>query len=99
MGFDATWAPGKIVGVRVAYTLEQCWHRVPGGTAVAALRTAEAMDGMDDLELIGVAGRHRHPLPDEWRPTIPCKQLPIASPWLYETWLYAQWPRVESATG
>ena len=28
--------------VRVAYTLEQCWHRVPGGTAVAALEMARA---------------------------------------------------------
>ena len=30
--------------VRVAYTLEQCWHDVPGGTAVAALRIARAPD-------------------------------------------------------
>ena len=32
-----------IGAVRVAYTLEQCWHRVPGGTGVAAMRVAEAM--------------------------------------------------------
>jgi len=30
-------------GVRVAYTLEQCWHRVPGGTAVSAIEVARAM--------------------------------------------------------
>jgi glycosyltransferase involved in cell wall biosynthesis len=85
--------------VRVAYTVEQCWHRVPGGTGVAALRTAEAMDGLADIELIGVAGRHDRPPPDEWMPTIPWRELPIAAPWLYESWLYAGRPRPESVTG
>ncbi len=85
--------------VRVAYTLEQCWHGVPGGTGVAALRTAEAMEGCADVELIGVAGRHRDVPDEEWLPTIPWRQLPIATPWLYETWLYAGWPRPESVTG
>lgn len=88
-----------MVGVRVAYTLEQCWHRVPGGTGVAALRTAEAMDGLTDVELIGVAGRHRAAPPEEWLPTIPWRELPIASPWLYESWLHLRWPRPESVTG
>ncbi|MCU1389618.1 MAG: glycosyltransferase [Ilumatobacteraceae bacterium] len=88
-----------MVAVRVAYTLEQCWHRVPGGTGVAALRTAEAMDGIAGVELVGVAGRHAHPPPEEWMPTIPWTQLPIASPWLYEAWLHLNWPRPESVTG
>lgn len=88
-----------MVSVRVAYTLEQCWHRVPGGTGVAALRTAEAMEGLADIELIGVAGRHRKPPGDEWLPTIPWRQLPIASPLLYETWLHLGWPRPETVSG
>ncbi|MBI4883205.1 MAG: glycosyltransferase family 4 protein [Actinobacteria bacterium] len=88
-----------IVRVRVAYTLEQCWHRVPGGTGVAALRVAEALGPHNDVRLMGVAGRHRR-LPEEpWVPTIPVAHLPIASPWLYETWLRMQWPKVEVATG
>ena len=28
--------------IRAALLLEQCWHRVPGGTAVAAVELAEA---------------------------------------------------------
>jgi glycosyltransferase involved in cell wall biosynthesis len=92
---DATCATGMMWAVRVAYTLEQCWHRVPGGTGVAALRTAEAMDGIAGLELVGVAGRHRNPPPEEWLPTIPWVQLPLRSPWLYESWLHAKWPRPE----
>jgi glycosyltransferase involved in cell wall biosynthesis len=85
--------------VRVAYTLEQCWHRVPGGTAVAALRVAESLQGRDGLELVGVAGRHSAPPPAEWTPPMPVAHLPIAAPWLYETWLRLGRPRVEQATG
>jgi glycosyltransferase involved in cell wall biosynthesis len=85
--------------MRVAYTLEQCWHRVPGGTGVAALRVAEAMVAQDDVRLIGVAGRHAHLPPDPWTPNIPVAHLPVASPWLYEMWLRSGWPKVERATG
>ncbi len=85
--------------MRVAYTLEQCWHRVPGGTGVAALRIAEALGPHNDVRLIGVAGRHRRLPVEPWVPTIPVAHLPIASPWLYETWLRGNWPKVEQATG
>jgi len=85
--------------VRVAYTLEQCWHAVPGGTGVAAVRIAEAMENQDDIRLIGVAGRHRHLPPDPWTPPIPIAHLPVGGPWLYEAWLRLGRPHVERATG
>lgn len=85
--------------VRVAYTLEQCWHRVPGGTGVAALRVAEAMGSQGDITLIGVAGTHRRLPPEPWTPPIPVAYLPSSRAALYETWLRLQWPRVEWATG
>lgn len=85
--------------MRVAYTLEQCWHDVPGGTAMAALRVAAAMEREDDVRLIGVAGRHRRLPDDPWTPPIPVAFLPIAKPWLYQTWLRFDWPKVERATG
>lgn len=85
--------------MRVAYTLEQCWHRVPGGTAVAALRIAEALGPHNDVRLIGVAGRHRHLPPEPWVPTIPVVHLPLAAPWLYEAWLRTGHPKVETVTG
>jgi len=84
--------------VRVAYTLEQCWHDVPGGTAVAALRVAEAMGAHDDIRLIGVAGRHRHLPHEPWTPTIPIAHLPLSGGLLYESWLRFAWPKVEIAT-
>ena len=45
--------------LRVAYTLEQCWHDVPGGSATAALNVARRLAARTDVELIAVAGRHR----------------------------------------
>jgi len=42
--------------LRVAYTLEQCWHPVPGGTAIAALRIARELQRTDGIELHYVAG-------------------------------------------
>jgi len=85
--------------VRVAYTLEQCWHRVPGGTGVAAMRIAEAMSDEPDVTLLGVAGRHRHVPSDPWSPVVPIAHLPVGGPLLYDLWLRRRWPKVERATG
>ncbi|HEX2785219.1 MAG TPA: glycosyltransferase family 1 protein [Ilumatobacteraceae bacterium] len=85
--------------MRVAYTLEQCWHRVPGGTGVAAMRVAEAMSAQPDVTLLGVAGRHAHVPSDPWTPPIPIGHLPVGGPLLYDLWLRGNWPKVERATG
>ncbi len=85
--------------IKVAYTLEQCWHEVPGGTAVAALRVAERLALRPEVELHPVAGRHRR-LPElPYRPAFRVATLPLARPWLYQTWLRASWPKVEAVTG
>jgi glycosyltransferase involved in cell wall biosynthesis len=86
----------RVPSIRVAYTLEQLWHRVPGGTAMAALRVAEALGGRDDVTLHGVAGRHRALPPSPWTPPIAVETLPLTSPLLYDAWLRLGWPRVES---
>jgi glycosyltransferase involved in cell wall biosynthesis len=83
--------------VRVAFTLEQCWHRVPGGTAVAAVELAEALVARGDVEVVGVAASHRHP-PDP-APPIPVRQLPLPRAGLYEAWHGLRRPKVERATG
>lgn len=87
--------------VRVAYTLEQCWHRVPGGTAVAALEVArEIRNRHPDVELVGVAGSHRSDPPAVWRPPIPVHPLKAGhGAGLYARWVYAGRPSVEQATG
>lgn len=86
--------------IRVAYTLEQCWHPSPGGTAIAALRIArELMTRPDDVELHLVAGRHPMPPAPEFRPTAAVAMLPLSRPLLYEAWNRLNWPRVESVAG
>lgn len=85
--------------VRVAYTLEQCWHRVPGGTATSALRTAVALADVPGVEVIGVAGRHRNPPEPSFVPTVNMRYMSLRAPILYETWLRLGWPTVEGVTG
>ena len=79
-------------------TLEQCWHRVPGGTAVAALGMANAIAKRGGARLVGVAAAHRHP-PKGWEPPVEVKHLPLPRQALYEAWHRLRWPTVESATG
>ena len=85
--------------MRVAVTLEQCWHRVPGGTARATLDTVAAVTDLGGVDQIGVSAWHRHPAPDAWRPTIPVRALPLPRVLLYDAWQRLRRPVVERATG
>lgn len=78
-------------------TLEQCWHRVPGGTAVAAIEGARAVAELVDV--VGVSARHRGPPPAPWTPPVPVESLPLPRAALYETWHRLRKPRVQLATG
>lgn len=80
-------------------TLTSCWHRVPGGTAAAALHMAVALDQRGDVEIIGVAARHRRLPDDPWRPTVRMVSLPLPRHLLYDSWHYLGWPPVEAAAG
>ncbi len=98
-------APAQDVGpapaspIRVAYTLEQCWHAAPGGTARAALKIAAELERRSEVRLHQVAGRHALMPAPEFRPVGNVAMLPLARPLLYETWTRLRWPRVESVTG
>lgn len=83
----------------MAITVEQCWHRVPGGTATSTLGTIGALAARDDLDLIGVAARHGSPPPAHLRPPIPVAHLPLPRLALYEAWHGLRRPGVERATG
>jgi glycosyltransferase involved in cell wall biosynthesis len=85
--------------VRVAFTLEQCWHEVPGGTAVAAVALARELARRTDVELIGVSARHRAGAPEGFEPPIPVRALPLPRSALYEAWRRLGWPPVERVTG
>jgi glycosyltransferase involved in cell wall biosynthesis len=85
--------------LRVAITLEQCWHRVPGGTASSALGTVSALRERSDVECIGVAACHRSTPPDPWTPSIETAHSRLRREVLYESWHRLRWPRVERVTG
>ena len=85
--------------LRVAMTLEQFWHRVPGGTAVAAYEMTRSLT-RQGVPVVGVAARHSEPIPAQWSDVgIEIQHLPLPRPLLYETWHRFRWPRVERATG
>jgi glycosyltransferase involved in cell wall biosynthesis len=89
--------------MRVAYTVEQCWHGAPGGTAIAAIRIARAIAQTPDLanefDLVLVAGKHARPPSPVFTPDGAVSMLPIARPLLYETWTRLNWPKVEAVAG
>lgn len=85
--------------LRVAVTVEQCWHRIPGGTATSVLGTIDALVAHSDCELIGVSAWHRQPPPVSFTPPIPVASLPLPRNVLYETWHWLRLPQVARATG
>lgn len=90
--------------LRVAVTLEQCWHRVPGGTARAALDLVTALqnlptDGGRPFEMVGVSAWHRGAPPDPWNPSISVARMGVPRRLLYELWHRFRWPPVSWATG
>lgn len=82
--------------MRVAYTLEQCWHRVPGGTGISAIEVARELTQIEGLDLVGVAGRHRRPPTEGFLPPVKVAAMPLGGAALYEMWTRFNWPKVES---
>jgi glycosyltransferase involved in cell wall biosynthesis len=80
-------------------TLEQCWHRVPGGTAVAGIGMARALALRSDVEIIGVAARHPRRPKEPWTPPIEVFELPLPRLLLYPAWHRLRRPRVGLAAG
>jgi len=80
-------------------TLEQCWHRVPGGVATSALQVAAALARRPEVDPIGLAARHRRPPPSAFRAPIPVTHLGLPRALLYPSWHHLRRPAVERATG
>lgn len=72
--------------VRVAFTMLQCWHRVPGGTAASVVDLAAALRERDDVDPIGV-GPPGTSLPEHpWTPPIPLRRLHGHRHLIYDIW-------------
>jgi glycosyltransferase involved in cell wall biosynthesis len=85
--------------MRAGVVIEQCWHRVPGGTASAVIDQIAAVAATDRVDQVGVAARHNQPAPDAWRPPIPVRHLPLPRLALYWAWHLARRPAIERVTG
>ena len=89
--------------MRVAVTVEQCWHRVPGGTATSVVGLVTAVAAGTDVDVVGVAARHDAvPVDRSLHVPVPVRHLPLPRPLLYEAWHLPErlrWPPVERATG
>ena len=85
--------------MRVAVTVEQSWHAVPGGIGVTTVELLRALAARDHLDIVGVAARHRRPPPDGLRPPVTVRHLGLPRRFLYEAWQWLRWPAVEEATG
>ena len=93
LDLDGRWS--AVTCLRVAFLLEQPWHRVPGGTAVAAVESARALAERDDVDLLGITARHRSadPPPLLCGPGSP-DYLPLVSSVLPRSLLYEAWHRL-----
>lgn len=85
--------------LRVAITLEQCWHRVPGGSATSILDLVRALDRRPNLDMVGVSARHGDLAAERFRPAVPVRALRLPRPLLYESWHLLRRPPVQAATG
>ena len=84
---------------RVALTLEQFWHRVPGGTATSIWSLARALSRLQGWNVVGVSAWHKGPPPHRFRLPVDVEWLPLPRPLLYESWHRFRRPRIEFATG
>lgn len=82
---------------RVAVSLTQCWHAVPGGTATSVIALVEALAARDDVDVVAVGARGAaNPLlvlPDE----VPLRRFGLPVGVLYDAWDRLGRPRLEAA--
>lgn len=72
---------------------------MPGGTATSTIRTLDALTAHTDVELVGLAARHREAPPEDLTPSIPVKHLPLSRTVLYEAWHRFRRPAISRWTG
>ena len=85
--------------LRVSMTVEQCWHRVPGGTATSILGLCAALGRRDDVDVIGVAARHDAPPTAGFEPPVEVRHLRWSQRALYLGWSTVGRPSVDALVG
>lgn len=81
--------------LHVAMTVEQCWQRVPGGSASYIVALLAALQERDDVQATGVSAAHRRsPSPDH-APPGSVRAFPLPRYALYRAWNHLAAPRAE----
>jgi glycosyltransferase involved in cell wall biosynthesis len=80
-------------------TVEQCWQPVPGGSGSYIVELAAALTTSTDIDVVGLAARHRSNVAPMLDPSIPVRRARLPRALLYETWNRLRRPLAESVTG
>lgn len=88
--------PQVRTSTRVAMTLTQLWHRVPGGTATSVVELVRALSEHDDVAVVGVGARGM-PTVDPSTLPIPVATLGLPVRLLYDAWHRTGRPTVDAA--
>ncbi len=91
--------PERTVTPRVAVSLTQCWHDVPGGTATSVLQLLDALAVRSDVEVVAVGARGAPGGPLTVPDGVGCRHLALPVGVLYDAWDRLGRPRIESALG
>lgn len=83
--------------LHVAMTVEQCWQRVPGGSATYIVALAQALALRGDVQVTGLAAVHRdRPSPDHAAPVV-VRSVGLPRYLMYRAWNHLPGPRPEWA--
>ncbi|GIG29908.1 hypothetical protein Cma02nite_25080 [Cellulomonas marina] len=78
-------------------TVEQCWQRVPGGSATYLVELAAALSARDDVRVTGLRAAHRPGSRPDPEPPVPVRSAALPRVALYEAWNRTRLPRAEWA--
>ena len=81
--------------IRAGLTVEQCWQRVPGGSASYIVELAAALVARSDVEPVGLAAPHRHRPDPDFELAIRVRSLGLPRAALYRLWNRTPFPRPE----
>ena len=91
----------EVPPVKVAFPLLQCWNKVPGGTATAAVSLVRAVGQRGNVELVGIRPHGADCPPELADVDMSWAALParfsVPLPLLYEAWTYTPLSGIESA--